>query len=330
MVPATVSRVRREYAVKTGRDLPRRPLRVRKNQPSLVLAPGGELEPEELAHPPIGTTRAFKDWLLDQGIIVDAPEYHAAAFRLFGLMKDGRAIVLCNSVEVDGLYAAIGASSGTGSPELRPLAISQSSPWIRTVDRNLPNLRVGHAVRRGVHDTAGTRQGHSRNLQRSSSCHARRVSKRSLTRSGNWLFKVKNVVERDPEGWLVPDRDGWTRIGDEIYHARQYAKRLIEIERKRRCGGVEDVLEQHRPGWKALKAEYAAANEAYQDAESPEDRKAAKERLAKAKAEYQPEKKRLYEHGAVKSDLETVDAEAHVADKEAGYTKKCVGDVPAG
>jgi hypothetical protein len=130
--PAMASRVRKEYLIEARRDLP--PAKTKKTpankpapssllpdeepRPTLVGKPVKVAEDAPLASEafqppptdfvPLLSTRDFKNWLLDRGVIAEKPAIPGAGVQVSGLLAGGRAIVLCGSTSVDDVHLAIG------------------------------------------------------------------------------------------------------------------------------------------------------------------------------------------------------------------------------
>lgn len=129
----------------------------------------------------------------------------------------------------------------------------------------------------------------------------------------NWCFKVKAIPV------------GGERIDQEMHRAHDYRNKRIAIERKRRAD-CDDVCEAHRPCFKKLKAEYAAAN-GEADRAKKKGCKATKQeaaaRLKAAKKAWLPVKKEVYASPAVKAQHDQVNATAKVAQKAASKQRNC-------
>jgi hypothetical protein len=126
----------------------------------------------------------------------------------------------------------------------------------------------------------------------------------------NWCFKVHHII------------DGQDLIAAEMHRAHQYANKLIELEQTRRHES-DRVIDNHYPGFLALKEEYQAAAEAKKLAETPEDRKAVKERFVVAKAAYKPDADRVYSDPLIRTALEQTELEHAEAIKQARANCGC-------
>jgi hypothetical protein len=130
--PRMVARVRKEYRIRKRKDIPpARARRIPANKPApSTLLPDEEPRPTLVGKPvkvaedaplasevfqppptdfvPLLSTRDFKNWLLDRGVIAEKPAVPGAGVQVSGLLARGRAIVLCGSTSVDDVHLAIG------------------------------------------------------------------------------------------------------------------------------------------------------------------------------------------------------------------------------
>lgn len=124
----------REYAIRNKADL--RPGKPRKAKATLVavaptvLSPGtdpdDDVSMDDLTHPPLGNTSAFRMWLLYRGVKADTIERSCAGMKIRGCLASGRSIVLCPTAVMDDVKLAIADAvllGGLSTPDTRPILV---------------------------------------------------------------------------------------------------------------------------------------------------------------------------------------------------------------